>query len=358
VNVESCQTCHNKWLNFTSIIMKALPAAQCNHILSLLDSGHSGNEISSITGVGTTTVTRLHSRYRPYLHKSSGGHPSKLSTTDIRHAIHLIGTGKAENAVEVTRVLRDVINQPLSAQTVCNSLKDVGLKAMVKKKRPLLTKRHRKERMDFALTHKDWTVEDWKTVVWSDETKINRLGSDGRKWVWKKPGEGLSDRLVEGTKKFGGGSLMMWGCMAWEGVGYACKIDGNMDGDLYTKILQDELQESISFYDKNPGDFIFQQDNDSKHTCKKAQKWLEDQGYQVLLWPAQSPDLNPIEHLWTHLKRRLAAYETPPNGILQLWERVQVEWDKIESEMCQGLIESMPRRMEALLKAKGGYTKY
>ena len=58
-------------------------------------------------------------------------------------------------------------------------------------------------------------------MVWSDKTKINCLGSDGCKWVWKKSGEGLSDRLVEGTVKFGGGSIMIWGCMTWEGVGYA-----------------------------------------------------------------------------------------------------------------------------------------
>jgi transposase len=237
-------------------------------------------------------------------------------------------------------------------------LKEVGLKSVVKKKRPMLTKKARKERMDFALSHQDWTVEDWKKVVWSDETKINRLGSDGRKWVWKKPGEALSDRLVEGTKKFGGGSLMMWGCMTWEGVGYACKIDGRMDGDLYVLILEEELQETIKFYGKTTNDFIFQQDNDSKHTCKKAQKWLKDHGYQVLLWPPHSPDLNPIEHLWSHLKRRLAGYELPPNGILKLWERVQEEWDKIGPEVCQGLIESMPRHVEAVLKAKGGYTKY
>src|SRR3954451_647967 len=77
------------------------------------------------------------------------------------------------------------------------------MKAVVKRKKPLLTKKHMKERLDFAIAHKDWTVEDWKRVVWSDETKINRLGSDGRKWVWKKAGEGLSERLVKGTKKFG-----------------------------------------------------------------------------------------------------------------------------------------------------------
>jgi len=94
--------------------------------------------------------------------------------------------------------------------------------------------------MDFAIAHKDWTLEDWKHVLWSDETKINHLGSDGRRWVWKKPGENLNDWLVEGTLKFGGSSVMLWGCMMWEGIGYACKIDGRMDGDLFVKILDED----------------------------------------------------------------------------------------------------------------------
>ena len=80
---------------------------------------------------------------------------------------------------------------------------------MVKKKRPLLSQRHRHECFDFTLSHRHWTVDDWMRVVWSDEVKINRLGSDGRKWVWKSAGEGLSDCLVEATLKFGGGSMMM-----------------------------------------------------------------------------------------------------------------------------------------------------
>ena len=232
------------------------------------------------------------------------------------------------------------------------------MKAVVKRKRPLLSKRHRRERLDFALAHQDWTVDDWKTVVWSDETKINRLGSDGRKWVWKKAGEGLSDRLVQGTQKFGGGSLMMWGCMLWDGVGYACKIDGKMDGDLYIKILKDDLQASLNYYGKTVDDITFQQDGDPKHRCKKATAWFEEHGFKVLLWPAQSPDLNPIEHLWDYLKRKLGEYERPPNGIIELWERVEREWNKIDAVVCQNLIESMPRRVAAVVKAKGGYTKY
>jgi hypothetical protein len=108
--------------------------------------------------------------------------------------------------------------------------------------KPFLSRMHRRARMDFALTHQHWTLEDWKKVVWSDETKINRLWSDGRKWVWKKAGEDLSDRLVQGTAKFGEGSVMVLGCMLWDGAEYACKIDGSMDGELHCKILEEDLQ--------------------------------------------------------------------------------------------------------------------
>src|SRR5882762_4268018 len=80
--------------------------------------------------------------------------------------------------------------------------------------------------------------------------------------------------------------------------------------------------------------------------------------FEVMAWPAQSPDLKPIEHLWHHLKRRLGGYEVPPSGITELCEQVEKEWEGIDISICQGLIESMPRRVEAVLMPKGGYTKY
>ena len=103
------------------------------------------------------------------------------------------------------------------------------MKAVVKKK-PHLSKRQ----LDFALAHQYWTLDDWRKVIWSDETKINCHGSDGRKWAWKKIVEGLNGRLVQGTVKFGGGSVMVWGCFMWEGVRYATRIEGRMDGELET----------------------------------------------------------------------------------------------------------------------------
>ena len=152
---------------------------------------------------------------------------------------------------------------------------------------------------------------------------------------------------------------MMWSCMAWKGIGYATKIDGRMDGDIYLQILKDELQDFLEFYGPNPSDIIFQQDNNPKHTCKKVKEWLGEQEFRTMVWPAQSPDFNPMECVWLHLKRKLADYEEPPKGIEELWRRrTQEGWNKISAEVCQGLIESMPRRVEAVLKTKGGYTKY
>jgi DDE superfamily endonuclease len=104
---------------------------------------------------------------------------------------------------------------------------------------------------------------------------------------------------------------------------------------------------------------IFQQDNDPKHTSKLATKWFEDNNIYVLVWPAQSPNLNFIEHLWEHLKHQLLQYDTPPpKGVHELWNRLVEEWNKTSPEVCQNLMESMSRRVKAVIKANKGHTKY
>ena len=76
-------------------------------------------------------------------------------------------------------------------------------------------------------------MEDWKRVIWSDESKLNLFGSDGRIYCWKSSKEPLRPHHVKPTVKHGGGSIMVWGCMTPEGVGYLCRIDGGLNAELY-----------------------------------------------------------------------------------------------------------------------------
>ncbi len=103
---------------------------------------------------------------------------------------------------------------------------------------------------------------------------------------------------------------------------------------------------------------IFQQDNDPKHTSNKAQDTLDDLGLTVMEWPAQSPDLNPIEQYWKFVKDELKKKNQLFAHKEELWEALEEVLQEENREICRNLISSMPQRVQAVIKAKGGYTKY
>jgi len=338
--------------------MRPLPEDKIHNIEAMLSPQLGVRKIAAQTGISKTSVNKIRKTHRPDMPSSKGGRPKKLTAQDKRLCVRSITSGTAETATDVAKLLQNDLEIRVSRQTVSRALEEAGMSSAEKQKKPKLSPKNIKARLSFAKTHKDWTIDDWRRVVWSDETKINRFCSDGRSWYWKRDGESQQERHVSQTVKHGGGSIKIWGCMTVQGPGYMCKIDGNMDQHLYKGILEDELQKTLEWYRLKPDKVIFQQDNDSKHTAASVREWLNKRKFDTLEWPAQSPDLNPIEHLWAHIKKQLNKYDTAPKGILDLWERVQDQWNTIDASVCANLIDSMPRRVAAVIKAKGRWTKY
>ena len=153
---------------------------------------------------------------------------------------------------------------------------------------------------------------------------------------------------------------MFWGCMTSQGVGYGSRIvQRTMDTECYKEILATSFLDTLNFYGLKKSEVLFQHDNDPKHTSKGTKKWLADNKIKYITnWPPNSPDLNPIEHLWKHLKNRLGAYDTRPKNVNELWERVELEWNKFTISELEPYYNSMPKIIASVLKAKGGYTKY
>lgn len=334
--------------------MKALTSSEKDIISKGFLDGKSARQIACEMKISPTTAIKYKPALLPTIPKSKGGRPKVLSATTKRYIIQKVTTGQVSTASELHKQLNEGTDTPVSYTSVLNVLYSTGLRGRNKIKKPFLTKKHQKARMDFE----SWTVEDWKQVVFSDESKINRLSSDGKHWCWKKRGEPMKPSHLKEVVKHGGGSLMVWGCLTSKGIGDLCRIDGGLDADLYCKILGDELLSTLRYYHLKKSDTIFQQDNDPKHTSKKAQQWIKANKLEVLNWPANSPDLNPIEHVWSYLKQSVYSSNTPPSSIHELWQQVQDKWNEIPLDYIKELYGSMPNRIQAVKRAKGGHTKY
>ncbi|CAG7721247.1 unnamed protein product [Allacma fusca] len=173
--------------------------------------------------------------------------------------------------------------------------------------------------------------------------------------VWRKPGEALKPRNLLPSVKYGGGNVVFWGCMTASGPSQLEFIDGILNSDIYIDILNRNVKTSsrelgLVRY------FTFQQDNDPKHTSKKSAAFFKKNKYKMLEWPAQSPDLNPIEHLWHHLEK--VVRKTVVTNKTQLRTTIEEVWKNIDPAVTQNLVDSIPRRLQAVIAASGGITGY
>ena len=240
----------------------------------------------------------------------------------------------------------------LSPRTVRRRLLEEGLKSCRAKRKPLLSLKARKKRLEWAKKHLEF---DWNNVVFSDESRFT-LKSDRPILVRRRTGEAFKSECLASTVKHGGGGIMVWGCFSIKGVGKLHKIQGTINSDHYIKILKYCAVPSMQHLYPGGGDCFFQQDNATCHTSKKVTQWFSENDIRVIPWPGNSPDMNPIEHIWDYIDRKICNQQF--KNLDELYNEVQKIWFNIPHDFIKSLIDSMTRRLDALIAARGGPTKY
>lgn len=314
------------------------------------------NEISLRLNVPPRTLWRWKARFQNEgeveRFPGSGRPPRTCRRSDRR----LIRLARRNPFASSSQLLYDWEEQ-VSSRTVRRRLRRAALFSRRPLTRTLLTSRHRQARLQWAMRRCHFQEAQWKRIVFTDESRFLLRPVDGRIRVWRRREEVLRQDLVAETTAFGGGSVLVWGAICCAGRSPLVVLRRTITGDGYREILSSHLLPwAEQLLGSSRTEWFLQDDNATPHRCQAVQRFLETSNIRRIDWPARSPDLNPIEHLWDELGRRVR--ERRPTSIAQLAIVLKEEWDAIPQHKIRHLILSMPRRIREVLLTHGGYTTY
>lgn len=216
--------------------------------------------------------------------------------------------------------------------------------------------RRRQGRLDWLRRHdpRIWRRRQWHQVLFTDELKFNLYRADGRPRVYRRKNERFADCCVIERDRFGGGNVMVCGGIAYGRRTPLHVIHGNMNALKY----RDEILAPLVVPFVHQHNLTLQQDNARPHVARLCSNFLQTNNVDVLPWPAFSPDLYPIEHLWDELDKRVRRRPNPPTNIQDLEHALLQEWNDIPQVTINKLINSMTRRVQAAIDANGGHTRF
>lgn len=298
-----------------------------------------------------------HKQFDSFTDLPRSGRPSKLSTRDLRDLKRCSLKNRRLTAPDLQGELSIGGGPSVSRRTIGRHLCHMGLYGRIAVKKPFVSEVNRKKRIDFARNFAHWTFLDWSKVLFSDESKFDYFTSKSRIFVRRRLGEKYNVDCMAGTVKHGGGgSVLVWGSFGAHGVGDLVFVPSSpkFTAASYIDLIDEHLVPSLMTSLENPSEeFFFQQDNDPKHKAKITMSYFVNNGVPLLPWPPQSPDLNPIENIWRIMKEELRKNDFRAHSRDEMIQKLKDVWSSIPKEKCVGLINSMPIRLEALIKAKG-----
>lgn len=287
--------------------------------------------------------------------KPRSGRPRKLTMRERRRVVKNALKNPKVSATMLAANIESVSGKVVTPQTVRNVLHDAGIKGRRPRKKPYISEVNRKKRLEFAKNYKGKTLDFWKNVIFSDESKFEIFKPKHVLTIWRKKNAAMEPQNILKTVKHGGGNVMVWGCMSYNGVGNLQIIDEKMTASTYIDVLRHNMKDSAKKLGVE-NTFIFQQDQDPKHTAIKTKEWLLYNAPRRLVTPPQSPDLNPIEHIWHLLDEKIRKCSITSKSSLK--QALESEWATISPNVTKNLVESMTRRLDAVIAAKGLHTKY
>ena len=344
---------------------------QKGQIVALSDR-YSHREIGRQLRIPHSTVSAFLNRYADRENHDNLHHTGRPRKTTLSDDHYLIRSAESDTGQPLAQLRLDT-NIGASEQTIRRRLRETNIKKYKAVNRPLLTKKQIAARLKWAREHRNWSLEQWRRVLWSDETMVKNQNDPRPKLVFRRPNkrEKYDPKNVQPKSGYGGASQMVWGCFIGDKLGPILFVDTSITKEVYIGMLADSLLPFIDIlHADGQENIIFQQDNATPHSSPVTRKWLEDEakkhGFSIMQWPPNSPDLNPIEHLWSHLKRELHRrypdtwqLKGSPETIRRiLKERIHKIWWDIGPEVLKRLIESMPDRVHAVLDARGNVTEY